>query len=155
MFYILRGEQLAQRTIADLGRLSLAVHTGTRELLEAAVDEVARPAIRAEFTTSGRADPWAELKPATVERRRRGGVVGDRPLVASGRGMGAATSRDPWTITRTEATYTAPEGPIRWHQEGTDHHVARPFVRLTAEDAARLDAVGLRWVDGIASRFGW
>lgn len=156
-FYSTRLAAQGQQVVRDLGRLGAAIGTGSRELLEAAVDEVARPAIRAEFTTSGRADPWAELEPATVERRRRGGVVGDRPLIASGGGMAEALDRERWTITSSEARYTAPPGPIRHHQAGDrDGHVpARPYVRLTPADGEALDAVGLQWVDGIAARFGF
>jgi phage gpG-like protein len=149
-FYLASTASLLAR---DLNRLATSTRTGTRELLEQVVDEVARPAIGHQFTVAGE-PPWEELSEATLERRERQGL-GDRPLVASGRGMDAALDRDRWTITRTEATYpgggwSGPGDWIRFHQEGAEdgHFPARPFVRLTDQDARRLDEAGLDWLDG-------
>jgi phage gpG-like protein len=144
----------------DLSRLATSTRTGTKRLLERAVDEVARPAIGHQFAVAGE-PPWAELAEKTLEQRERQGL-GDWPLVATGQGMDAALGRDRWTITRTEATYpgggwSGPGDWIRFHQQGAEdgHFPARPFARLTDRDAHRLDAVGLEWLDGNLRRAGF
>jgi phage gpG-like protein len=144
----------------DLTRLATSTRTGTRNLLERAVDEVVRPSIAANFQAAGR-PPWEELAEATVERRERQGL-GDRPLVATGQGMAAALDRSRWRITRTEATYPgagwpAIGGHIRFHQEGAEdgHFPARSYVALQPEDERALDRVGLAWVDGNLRRAGF
>jgi phage gpG-like protein len=149
-FYLASTANLLAR---DLGRLATSTRTGTRELLEQAVDEVVRPSITANFEAGGR-PRWGELAEATVERRERQGL-GDRPLVATGRGMGAALDRSRWTITSAEAVYpgagwSGPGAPIRFHQEGAEdgHFPARPYVRLQPEDEGALDRVALTWLDG-------
>lgn len=147
------------RLARDLDVLARSTRTGTRDLLTRAVDEVARPAFAHQFQVAGE-PPWEELAESTLERRERQGL-GDRPLIASGQGMAAALDRDRWRITRTEATYpgagwSGPGDYIRHHQEGTDDGLpARPFVRLTDQDARRLDAVGLAWLDGNLRRAGF
>ena len=143
----------------DLARLAISTRTETRELLERAVDEIARPSIADNFQASGR-PPWEPLAEATLQRRERQGL-GDRPLIATGRGMDAALSRDRWRISRTEATYpgggwSGPGAHIRHHQEGTDDGLpARPFVRLQPEDERALDRAGLTWVDRNLRRAGF
>jgi len=57
----------------DLGRLATSTRTGTRGLLERAVDEVVRPSIQTNFEAGGR-PPWEELAKATRERRERAGL---------------------------------------------------------------------------------
>jgi phage gpG-like protein len=150
----------ADRLARDLNGLALGVHTGTRDLLGQAVDEVVRPSIQTNFEASGR-PPWEELAEATVERRERQGL-GDRPLVASGRGMAAALDRDRWSISRTEAVYpgggwSGPGAHIRFHQAGAQdgHFPARPFLALQPEDARRLDEAGLSWLDGNLRQAGF
>ncbi len=146
---------VATGVVRDLGRLGVGIRGGQRELLERVVDEIARPGISHQFQTSGGSDPWEELADSTVERRTRAGLPPGPPLVASGAGRDAATSRDRWAISRTEAVYpgrgwSGAGEYIRHHDEGTrDGHVpARPFGRLEDRNAAKLDAVGLEWLDG-------
>jgi phage gpG-like protein len=126
----------------DLNRLATSTRTGTRELLEQAVDEVARPAIAHQFQVAGE-PPWEELAEATLERRERQGR-GTRPLVVSGAGMAAALERQRWAITRTEASYpggrwSGPGAHVRFHQEGArdGHFPARPFVALQPRGRGR------------------
>jgi phage gpG-like protein len=139
----------------DLNRLATSTRTGTRELLESAVREVAIPSIAANFQAGGRPS-WKELADSTLERRERADLD-SRPLIASGAGRAEALDRDRWTITRTEAAYHAPPGPIRFHQHGADdgHFPARPFVRLQPEDERALDRIGLEWVDANLRRAGF
>jgi phage gpG-like protein len=142
----------ANRFAREINGLAFGIHTGTRSLLESAVDEVARPSIERNFQAGGRPE-WEELAESTVQRRERAGL-GSRPLIASRQGMAAALDRDRWAITRTEASYpgggwSGPGGYVRYHQQGAEdgHFPARPFVRLTDQDARRLDEVGLTWLD--------
>jgi phage gpG-like protein len=144
----------------DLTDLAIGVHSGTRDLLGQAVDEVVRLSTATNFQAGGR-PPWEELAESTAERRERQGL-GDRPLVASGAGMAAALDRDRWTITRTEASYpgagwSGPGAYIRFHQEGVEdgHFPGRPFLALQPEDERALDRVGLAWVDGNLRRAGF
>jgi phage gpG-like protein len=137
----------------DLTRLAVSVHTGTRNLLEQAVDEVVTPSTATNFQAGGR-PPWEPLADATLERRERAGL-GSRPLIASGQGMDAALERQRWTITRDAASYpgagwSGPGAHIRFHQEGAEdgHFPARPFLALQPEDERALDRVGLGWLDG-------
>jgi phage gpG-like protein len=150
MFQFVSTAHLVARSLNDL---AIGVHSGTRDLLGQAVDQVVRPSIAANFEAGGR-PPWDELAEATVQRRERSGL-GARPLIASGQGMAAALDRDRWAITRTEATYpgagwSGPGAYVRFHQEGSEDGrlPARPFLALQPEDARRLDAAGLAWLDG-------
>jgi phage gpG-like protein len=143
----------------DLNRLAVGVHTGTRGLLERAVDEVVRPSIESNFQAGGRPE-WEPLAEATLQRRERQGL-GSRPLAATGRGLDAVLSRQRWAISRTEATYpgagwSGPGSYIRHHQQGTDDGLpARPFLALQPEDERALDRVGLSWLDGTLHRAGF
>jgi phage gpG-like protein len=150
----------ADRFTREINSLALGIRTGTRDLLESAVDEVARPSIAANFQAGGR-PPWDKLADSTLERRERAGL-GSRPLIATGRGMAAALDRDRWAITRTEASYPGGGWPAvggwrRFHQEGAEdgHFPARPIVRHQPEAERALDRVGLAWLDGNLRRAGF
>jgi phage gpG-like protein len=157
MFHFTSTARLLAR---DLNGLASAIPAGTRSLLEAAVDEVVRPAIAHQFQVAGE-PPWEELVESTVERRERAGL-GSRPLIASGQGMDAALERQRWTITRDAASYpgagwSGPGAHIRFHQAGAEDGIlpARPYLALQPEDARRLDEVGLAWLDGTIHRAGF
>jgi phage gpG-like protein len=157
MFQFVSTANLVARSLTDL---ATGVHTGTRELLAQAIDEVVRPSIAANFQASGR-PPWDELAESTVQRRERQGL-GDRPLIASGQGVAAALDRDRWTITRTEATYpgaawSGPGAHIRFHQQGSQDGTlpVRPYLALQPQDERALDRVGLAWLDGTIREAGF
>ena len=146
------------RFTRDLNALAVSTRIGTRDLLQQAVDEVARPAIAHQFQVAG-TPPWEELAEATVERKGH-----DRPLVDTGRGQDAATDRARWLVTRDRAEYRGDSFPAAtWtmalHQHGRDEHdvnfPGRPFVRLQPEDERALDRVGLEWLDGNLRRAGF
>lgn len=146
------------RLTRDLNALASSTRTGTRDLLESAVRDVAIPSIERNFVVGGRPE-WKELAESTVQRKGH-----DRPLVNSGRGQDAATDLRRWLVTRDRAEYRGDSFPAAtWtmalHQHGSDEHdvgfPARPFVQLQPEDERALDRVGLTWLDGNLRRSGF
>ncbi len=120
-----------------------------RAPLEQTVRRVMMPSIEENFVAGGRPE-WEPLAESTIARREQEGT-GDRPLVASGKGMDAATSRARWRITRTQAEY-----PTGWpktsnymgfHHAGTEKMPARPFGVVQEQDATKMTDEFARWAD--------
>ena len=97
------------------------------------------------------------LSESTLDRRRRAGISGDAPLVATGRGMRAATRQARWRILSDRAEYRADSFPetaryMPFHQTGfyneqTDSSVpARPFAILDKSDENEIADEFVLWV---------
>ena len=120
-----------------------------RAPLEQTVRRVMMPSIEENFVAGGRPE-WEPLAESTIARRAEEGT-GDRPLVASGRGMDPATSRARWRITRTQAEYPSnwPKTShyVQFHQKGTEKMPARPFGVVQEQDIGKMSDEFARWVD--------
>lgn len=124
-----------------------------KEPLQAAVENVAAPAIATNFDVGGR-PAWAPLQPQTIQRRLSSGPV----LIDTGLLRSIAISPSIWTVTDDRAFI--PAGALGdaiygvFHQTGTSRMPQRQWALLTASESAQIEELFGGWTAITAVRAG-
>ena len=130
------------------------------------------------FRVGGRPEKWAPLKPSSIRarayRHRRGSsarakrarkkaieimMAGNiRPLIDTGTLMRSVTARsDPRGIrqlTKTELVIGTNVEYAPYHQYGTKHIPARPFLQILPEDKENITKIFKDWLEKVAGYKG-
>jgi len=149
------------RAAADLANMAKSFRS-FKDPLNTSVDTVLIPSILKNFQVEGR-PPWKPLAQITVYKR--GAKKGEKDargaahpiLQDTGALIQAATSKEVWTITDTEAGVTQLDAVVpyaKYNQGGTGKMPARPFITFQDEDIEKMEAVFLAWMEELAYRKG-
>jgi phage gpG-like protein len=131
------------------------------------------------FRVGGRPEKWAPLKPSSIRarayRHRRGSsarakrarkkaieimMAGNiRPLIDTGTLMRSVTARTPTTgsirkLTKTELVIGTNVEYAPYHQYGTKHIPARPFLQILPEDKENITKIFKDWLEKVAGYKG-
>lgn len=152
-------EGQALRAAADMRNMADAVKN-FKEPLNAAIDTVMIPSIRKNFEAEGR-PKWKSLSAMTVYKRTNKKVIASgatHPILQDTKALFmAATSKQIWTITETDATVTGLNDIVpyaNYNQGGTERMPARPFIVFQEEDIEAMAAVFDAWMESVAIKKG-
>lgn len=109
-----------------------------RQALFQAVREVAAPAIKSRFETSGEGR-WPALSRITVDRKGHPFI-----LIESNKLSRAASAMARWKIKNDQAQFSIGGSPAPygvWHERGTKRMPQRNYAYLNAEDAQRIQEI--------------
>ena len=130
--------------------------TDFREPLKKVVTQVMIPSINTNFAVGGR-PPWQQLAIGTLENRRLSSTSATI-LVDTGHLRKKATQVNMWVVGRDELRPLA-FGPLVsygiFHQSGTRHMPARPFVVLQDDDVSEIVRIFDEWITSEINRIGW
>lgn len=116
-----------------------------REPLNISLRTVIIPSIKLNFAVEGR-PRWAPLAAETILKRKSAHPI----LQRTGRLRKVATQINIWTVER-DKLYVSSLNPrvhyAKYHQGGTRHMPARPFMVFHREDVDAIERVFMNWLD--------
>jgi phage virion morphogenesis protein len=99
---------------------------------------------------SGGFGKWEKLKPSTIRRRRKGS---SSILQDTGRLKQSVTSSpDIYHLTKTYLRIGTTVKYAKYHQNGTRHMPARPFLLIDEEDERKIKEIFSRWVEELVAK---
>lgn len=139
---------------AKLSRFSGKIRS-FREPLKNSIRDIVAPSIRENFDTGGR--PAWEGYASSTKKRKKYPPFGKRLLIRTGRLRSGASQQNVWKLSSDQATVNGLPAAVSYgyyHQSGTEHLPARPFMMIQPEDEDAIEELFKKWVNDRMSESG-